>query len=652
MTPTAPELLMGCVTALSTPPAAEDGMVYAMGKIGVAVILNVFAAQEGETGAAVRVWENAALRDILGDHAEPKVSDGDFSLAALDAANAELRRRLIQPARDGGRRGRPRHGSQDLGPLPRDGRAPPVAPAPFARRRLIGKAAMHPFHHAAADPHKPAYIMAETGEIITYGELDARSNQGAHLFRSLGLKAGDGVAFFLDNGPRYYELLWAAQRSGLRFTCISSKLTAGEVEYIVQDSDSKVLVVSNSLKEIGETVAPRLPGVKLYMVDGATPPFESLEDARAPMPTTPVADETAGSAMLYSSGTTGRPKGVKRGAAVDPRIDAPNALSMIGAALYGMSADSIYLSPAPLYHAAPLGWSMAVQALGGTVVMMQRFDPERALEFIEIQDQHRPVGADPLRPHAEAARGGAGEIRRLVPEGRVPRRRAVPRAGEAADDRLVGADHPRILRRHRGQRLHRHQFAGMAGAPGLGGQGPERPGDDLQRGGRGSARPRRRHGVLRRRRRVRIPQRSQKDGGIKEQARLVDAGRRRVSGRGRLLYLTDRKSFMIISGGVNIYPAEIENLLITHPKVADVAVIGGPHEEMGEEVIAVIQPLDWSDAGDDLAADLNAFARANLSHVKAPRRIDFMAELPRHATGKLYKRLIRDAYWGKTAAAP
>jgi long-chain acyl-CoA synthetase len=116
------------------------------------------------------------------------------------------------------------------------------------------------------------------------------------------------------------------------------------------------------------------------------------------------------------------------------------------------------------------------------------------------------------------------------------------------------------------------------------------------------------------------------------------------------LYLTDRKSFMIISGGVNIYPAEIENLLITHPKVADVAVIGGPHEEMGEEVIAVIQPLDWADAGDDLAADLNAFARANLSHVKAPRRIDFMQELPRHATGKLYKRLIRDAYWNKTAA--
>ena len=113
------------------------------------------------------------------------------------------------------------------------------------------------------------------------------------------------------------------------------------------------------------------------------------------------------------------------------------------------------------------------------------------------------------------------------------------------------------------------------------------------------------------------------------------------------LYLTDRKSFMIISGGVNIYPQEVENLLITHPKVADAAVVGAPHEEMGEQVAAVIQPMDWADAGEELKAELMAFCRANLSHVKSPRILDFMQELPRHPTGKLYKRLIRDAYWGK-----
>ena len=242
---------------------------------------------------------------------------------------------------------------------------------------------MHPAHHAKADPNKPAYIMAASGETVTYGELDARSNQGAHLFRSLGLKVGDGIAIFMDNGPRYYEILWAAQRSGLRFTCISSKLTAGEVEYIVKDSQSKVLIVSQSLSDVALKTAQLLPGVTLYMTEGAAAPFEGFEAARAPFPITPIADESAGSAMLYSSGTTGRPKGVKRPTAEDSRIDAPNGLSTIGAALYGMNADSRFLSPAPLYHAAPLGWSMAVQALGGTVVLMERFDAEKALEYIE-----------------------------------------------------------------------------------------------------------------------------------------------------------------------------------------------------------------------------------------------------------------------------
>src|SRR5579859_6755168 len=144
---------------------------------------------------------------------------------------------------------------------------------------------MHPAHHAKTHPGKAAYVMAYSGETVTYAELDARSNQGAHLFRQLGLRAGDAVALFLDNHPRYYEILWAAQRSGLRFTCLSSKLTAGEVEYIVRDCE-----------------AQGYPG---------------FEDARAAMPATPIADESAGSAMLYSSGTTGRPKGVKRMAAVD-----------------------------------------------------------------------------------------------------------------------------------------------------------------------------------------------------------------------------------------------------------------------------------------------------------------------------------------------
>src|SRR5665213_2699998 len=243
---------------------------------------------------------------------------------------------------------------------------------------------MHPSHHARTNPEKAAYIMAASGETVTYGQLEARSNQGAHLLRSVGVVAGEGVALFMDNSPRYYEVLWAAQRSGVRFTCISSKLTASEVEYIVRDSASKVLIASFGVAETAAKLAPLLDGVQLFMVDGAAGPYLSFEAAGALMPATPIADESAGSAMLYSSGTTGRPKGVKRGGPEGPQpIDAVSPLAMVGAALYGMDADTVYLSPAPLYHAAPLGWSMAVQALGGTVVLMERFDPEAALAWIE-----------------------------------------------------------------------------------------------------------------------------------------------------------------------------------------------------------------------------------------------------------------------------
>jgi long-chain acyl-CoA synthetase len=510
---------------------------------------------------------------------------------------------------------------------------------------------MHPAHHAAATPDKPAYIMAESGETVTYGELEARSNQGAHLFRTLGLKAGDGVAFFLENGPRYYELLWAAQRSGLRFTCISSKLTAGEVDYIVKDSRSRLLIVSKSLADIALKAAPLLAGVKLYMVDGVVGPFESLEDARAPMSTTPITDERAGSAMLYSSGTTGRPKGVKREAAQDPRIDAPNPLSMIGAALYGMSPDSIYLSPAPLYHAAPLGWSMAVQALGGTVIVMERFDPEKALEYIQTYGVNIAQWVPthfvrmlklPPQVRAEYDVSSLKSVFHAAAPCPVPvKQQMIDWWGPIIHEYYAGTEGNGFTAINSEEWLTHRGSVGKGltaevkicdddgnvlppGAEGMvyfAGGGQFEYHNDPQK----TADSKNRHGW----------------------STLGDVGYLDEDG---YLYLTDRKSFMIISGGVNIYPAEIENLLVTHPKVADVAVVGGPHEEMGEEVIAVVQPMEGIEPGPALAAELTAFAREGLSHVKMPRRIDFMAELPRHATGKLYKRLIRDAYWGKTDA--
>ena len=509
---------------------------------------------------------------------------------------------------------------------------------------------MHPSIHARTTPDKPAYIMAGSGETVTYRQLDERSNQGAHLFRSLGLETGGSVAFLLDNHPRYHELLWAAQRSGLQFTAISSKLTAGEVQYIVGDCRAKVLVTSKALGDLAVQLAPLIPGVKLYMVGGTEPGYEAFEPARDAQPITPIADESAGSVMLYSSGTTGRPKGVKRIAAeAGPQpIDAPNMLTQLGQALYGWTPDSVYLSPAPIYHAAPLGWTMAVHALGGTVVVMEKFGEEDALRLIE---KYKVTTAQWVPTHFV-------RMLKLPPEARtrydLSSLKAVFHAAAPCPvpvkQQMIEWWGPIINEYYAGTEgnglcaINSEEWLAHKGSVGRCITAQMYICDD-----EGEPLPPRAEGLV-----------YFTGGGQFEYYGDAEktADSRNKNGWSTLgdvgwmdeegyLYLTDRKSFMIISGGVNIYPQEIENLLIGHPKVADVAVVGAPHEEMGEQVVAVIQPADWAAAGPELAEELAVWTRAQLSHVKAPRRYDFMQELPRHATGKLYKRLIRDAYWGK-----
>ena len=239
---------------------------------------------------------------------------------------------------------------------------------------------MHPSVHARSNPDKPAIIVAETGEAISYGELDAASNRAAQLFRAHGLGHEDVVAFMLDNTPHYYGLTWGAQRAGLRYVCISSRLTQDETDYILENSGAQILVVSASLAGAAQQLTT---GIKRFAMGGDIPGYESWEDAVAAMPATPVADERAGVDMLYSSGTTGRPKGVRVPLPEDPAIDATNSLVMLASAVFQINSDSIYLSPAPLYHAAPLRWSMTIHRLGGTVVLMKKFDPEVALSHIE-----------------------------------------------------------------------------------------------------------------------------------------------------------------------------------------------------------------------------------------------------------------------------
>ena len=506
---------------------------------------------------------------------------------------------------------------------------------------------MHPATHAKTHPDRAAYIMAGTGETVTYKQLDDRSNQGAQLFRSLGLITGDVIAILMDNSPRFFEIAWAAQRSGLYYACISSKLTSGEIDYIMKDCAAKLLVTSAGVGPVIEELPALLPDVRLYMVGDTRAPYESFEAARDRMPATPVADETAGRDMLYSSGTTGRPKGIKPPLTGGP-IDEPGGVANLAAGLFGFKSDSVYISPAPLYHAAPLRWCMAVHQLGGTVIVMEKFDPEAMLALIEKYkvDVGQFVPTHFVRmlklPEEVRARYDVSSMRSAV--------HAAAPCPVPVKEQMLAWWGPVIHEYYAGSEgngfcyVGPHDWLTHKGTVGrailgeakiVGEEGEELPprseGTVYFAGGA----PLTYHNAP-----DKIAENTNKLGWTT----LGDVGWLDEEG---FLYLTDRKSFMIISGGVNIYPQELENLLITHPKVADAAVVGAPHEEMGEQVAAVIQPMNWDEAGDALKDELMAFCRANLSHVKSPRILDFMQELPRHPTGKLYKRLIRDAYWGR-----
>ncbi len=506
---------------------------------------------------------------------------------------------------------------------------------------------MHPSHHAKTHPDRAAYIMAASGETVTYRQLEERSNQGAHFFRSLGLKAGDVIAIFMDNSPRFYEIAWAAQRSGLYYTCISSKLTAGEVEYIVGDCAAQVLITSAGVGAVSDDLPAHLPGVKLYMVGEVRAPYADFEAARAVFPITPIADETAGSDMLYSSGTTGRPKGVKPALTGGP-IDPENPLANMSSQIFGFPDPSIYISPAPLYHAAPLRWTMGVQRNGGTVVVMEKFDPEQMLADIEKHKvncgQFVPTHFVRLLKLPQAVRDKY-DVSSMVSAVHAAAPCPVP-----VKEQMIAWWGPIIHEYYAG--TEGNGFCYISAAEWLTHKGSVGRGLTAEVkicGEDGEALPPRTEGSVYFSGGAPLsyhnaPEKVAEGTNQHGWTTLGDVGWVDEEG---YLYLTDRKSFMIISGGVNIYPQELENVLIGHPKVADAAVVGGPHEEMGEQVIAVIQPLDWADAGDALRNELMAYSRQHLSHVKSPRVIDFMAELPRHPTGKLYKRLIRDAYWGK-----
>ncbi|MBS0517078.1 MAG: AMP-binding protein [Proteobacteria bacterium] len=505
---------------------------------------------------------------------------------------------------------------------------------------------MHPYIHAQKHPDKPAYVMAATGETVTYRQLDDQSNRIAQLFRAAGLKPGDHVALFLENHPRFFEICWGAQRSGLIYTAISSRLTAAEVDYIVGDCGAKLFVTSHHLADRAAELAPLMAGVtRRYMIDGTLPGYESWEEAVAAYPATRIADETAGHDMLYSSGTTGRPKGVLP--VVEPQpIDAENPLLQITSRIYGINEDTIYLSPAPLYHAAPLRFNMSVMRLGGTSIVMEHFDAEEYLRLVEkyhaTHTQLVPTMFVRFLKLPEEVRRKYDvssltcAIHAAAPCPIPVKEQMIAWWGPVIWEYYAGTEGNGLTLCNSAEWLAHKGTVGRAVVGKL--KICDDEGNELPQGEPGTiyfaeGRPFEYHNDARKTAESRHP---------KGWSTLGDVGYVDADG---YLHLTDRKAFMIISGGVNIYPQEAENLLINHPKVMDCAVFGVPNPDFGEEVKAVVQPRHWADAGPALAEELIAYCKQHLSAIKCPRSIDFEPELPRHPTGKLYKRLLRDRYW-------
>ncbi len=502
---------------------------------------------------------------------------------------------------------------------------------------------MHPSVHAMQNPDKAAVIMADSGHTISYKELDKASNRLAHFFRKQNIQIGDTIAILMENHPHYFDVTWAAQRAGLFFVCISNRLTPDEASYIIKDSGSKMLISSAKMRACTHALLELNPDVSQFLYDDGE---RAIEKYLTDMPDTPIADERCGTDMLYSSGTTGRPKGVRIPMPEDENIAGSNILVALAMQIFGISPDSIYLSPAPLYHAAPLRWCMSVHRIGGSVVVMEKFDPEKALCAIEkygvTDSQWVPTHFVRMLklPEETRQRYDVASLKCAIHAAApcpIPVKQAmIDWWGPVLHEYYAGSEGNGMTYINSQDWL-THQ--GSVGKPILGiPHICDEDGEDVAIGSEGQiyfegGNPFSYHND---------PKKTAEAANAKGWTSLGDIGKLDEDG---FLYLTDRKSFMIISGGVNIYPQEIENHLITHPKIQDVAVIGGPHDDMGEEVIAVVQPITMNEANDALRQDLDAYARTKLSGIKIPRHIDFMAELPRHDTGKLYKRLLRDQYW-------
>ena len=511
---------------------------------------------------------------------------------------------------------------------------------------------MYPGKWAQETPAKAAAINSETGAVITYQQLNDRSNQLAQLMWDKGLRPGDHVAIFMENNLRYFEMIWAALRSGLYLTTINRYLTDEEAGYILDNCEAKVLVTSKALADIAalHQFAPQCH--TWLMVDGTSEGYESYEAALERYPAEPLADEPAGQFMLYSSGTTGRPKGIIRPMAKRKIHENSGAVGDMQKNLWHVTQDTVYLSPAPLYHSAPLSFCNGIQAQGGTVIMMPKFNELASLEAIEKYRVTHSQWVPTM--FTRMLKAPAEELEKFDLSSHQVAIHAAAPCPEGIKRKMFDWWGPIIYEYYGGTELNGlthcgpHEWLAHPGTVGKPILGVLHICDDD-----GKEQPTGEPGLVY----FELPKMS--FSYHKEEAKTRDSQHPEHSNWSALgdvgyvdkdgfLFLTDRATFMIISGGVNIYPQEIEDALVMHDKIADVAVIGVPNEEMGEEVKAVVQLAPGLVANDELAAEIMAYSREHIGHYKCPRSIDFMDELPRLPTGKLYKRLIKDRYWGKT----